>query len=92
MRYSCNECMLSCCTDCNLIMNKREWLILSKAYSFFKYFVIGKNKSNIKKTFSIIVHPTNPICWFYKKNLCIIHRKYGYKEKPLVCKAHPYYI
>ncbi len=92
LKNDCKKCKDNCCIEFGRVyMNRREWKILSKEYPFIKHFVIPTEKRpRVDSSMQIRRYQS---CWFLTQNgLCSIHKRYGYKLKPLICRVHPYYV
>jgi len=86
LQYDCGQCQSSCCKYGILALTNNEWKNAEKNKHFIKYFTVGFDKS---------IHAISKYsrCWFLEENgLCSIEKKFGYKKKPLFCKAFPFKV
>lgn len=84
--YDCAECGSRCCESGIITATVREAKILIKEFPFMNYFLLGKKKD--RSEFN-----KYPRCWFLEPSgICEIQRKYGYSNKPFICRLHPFYV
>ena len=90
IKYDCRKCRTACCIEERTIpFDRRLWKMLIKDFPFYKYFAY--NIENRKKPFRHVIGKA--ACRFLDKDgRCFIQKRYGYKFKPLQCRAHPYYL
>jgi len=85
LNYDCRHCDYNCCQGGSIIMNNREKGKLLSRYPYLRHFFA-------KKTDKLYAINRYNRCWFLKDGLCQIQKKYGYSDKPFVCRLDPFYI
>ncbi len=87
--YDCIGCDSrgKCCRQAgNITMNTKNRDFLLKRYPYLRYFISSQENGKIEYLRS------GSGCWFLDKDgLCLIQKKYGEKNKPMMCRQDPLY-